>query len=94
MLKHPKVGDVVVFHDSKGTPINALVTCYFGNPEFEQMGCANLVWVSTDENRQDSCGRQTEKNTSIVHKSYNPAHGNYWRWPEEEPNPYMAPSSV
>lgn len=100
MSRHPQVGDSVVCHDSKGKAHNALITCYFGQNVDEdveckfEIGCANLVWVSSDESRKDDYGRQTERQTSLVHKSSMPAHGNYWRWPDEEPNPYQAPTSV
>lgn len=97
MSKHPQVGDGVVYHDSKGKAHNALITCYFGDGagnKSEYIGCANLVRVSSDESRKDGYGRQTERQTSLVHKSSMPAHGNYWRWPDEEPNPYSEPTSV
>jgi hypothetical protein len=45
-------------------------------------GC-NLVFVSGDEARNDNCGRQTEIETSVVHKGNQIAHGNYWCWPDE-----------
>lgn len=45
-------------------------------------GC-NLVFVSSDVQRNDNCGRQTEIQTSVVHKSQQVAHGMYWCWPEE-----------
>jgi hypothetical protein len=49
-------------------------------------GC-NLIFISGDPARKDSCGRQTEHSTSVVHKSNQPAHGNYWCWPDEDSNP-------
>ena len=45
-------------------------------------GC-NLVYVSSDAERTDNCGRQMERATSVVHKSKQPAHGMYWCWPDE-----------
>lgn len=45
-------------------------------------GC-NLVFVSADVERNDSCGRQTEIATSVVHESRQTAHGNFWCWPDE-----------
>ena len=92
--RHPKVGDVIVFHDDEGKPHNALVTVYWGNPTEDYIGCLNLVMVSGDESRKDQYGRQVERVTSIMHKSNMHVHGNYWRWPDEEPNPYQPPSST
>lgn len=45
-------------------------------------GC-NLVYVSSDVERNDSSGRQTEIATSVVHKGNQVAHGNFWMWPDE-----------
>lgn len=84
-MKAPKVGDVIVYHDSKGRPANGLVTCVHTDT------LVNLVIVSLDESRQDSGGRQTEKPSSIQHSSEWEVHGNYWRWPDEEAIPYLTP---
>lgn len=64
----------------------------FGNPknhradgsaiEVGEPGC-NLVFCSGDPARRDSCGRQTEHATSVVHKSLQSAPANYWCWPDE-----------
>ncbi len=100
-LEQPHVGDMVIFTDSIGEDRNALVTAVFGevthNPKQTEddvrvgpftMPCLNAVWVSKDEAKQDPYGRQIERDqTSIVHASYQPAHGNYWRWPGEPKNP-------
>lgn len=45
-------------------------------------GC-NLVFVSSDVERNDSCGRQTEINTSVVHKGRQAAPAHFWCWPDE-----------
>jgi hypothetical protein len=45
-------------------------------------GC-NLVFVSSDVERNDTSGRQTEIATSVVHKSRQSAHGNCWCWADE-----------
>ena len=82
----PKVGDHVIFDDSKGRPNNALVAAVWSEE------CINLVIVSPDERKQDDMGRQIERHhTSIPHKAEYLAHGNYFRWPDEEPNPIKAP---
>lgn len=99
MLKHPCVRDMVVFHDGEGTPHPAFVTAYFGQvledgSYVDSIGCANLVFVSDIESKHDDYGRQIERVTSIAHKSSWHVHGNYWRWPDEDPLPYTPPTSV
>lgn len=41
----------------------------------------NLVFVSDDMAKDDSYGRQIERETSVVHQSRQPAHGNFWQEP-------------
>jgi len=103
MVRHPEVGDVVVFHDQHGQAHNALVTCYFGcwiqeedgsSHLSEEIGCANLVFCQQDEKYTDEYGRQLDRVTSIAHRAPHLAHGGYWRWPDEEPIPYRAPSAT
>lgn len=45
-------------------------------------GC-NLVFVDKEAAKIDPYGRQISRSTSVVHKSKQPAHGNYWCWPDE-----------
>lgn len=100
MKKHPCVRDAVVFHDGEGKAHPAFVTAYFGQMNEDgteyvgDPGCANLVFVSDNESRHDDYGRQIERVTSIAHKSSWYVHGNYWRWPDEDPIPYKPPTSV
>lgn len=92
-MTHPRVGDMVVYHDERGFPHNALLKAVWdGGDETNNFPCVNLVYVSQDDRRQDDAGRQTEVKTSIVHKSMQAVHGFYWRWPEEEPNVGIAVS--
>jgi len=80
----------IVYVDPKGVRHSALVTVWWaGDREVSsyrsqngEPGC-NLVFVSGDESRKDPCGRQIERATSVVHKTKQPAHGNYWCWPDE-----------
>lgn len=83
-----EVGSVVVWHDSTGNPHNAVVTAVWSQV------CINLVFVSSDESKQDSYGRQIERATSCGYKNQFQVHGFYWRWPDDEPNPYKPPQSV
>ena len=100
------IGQQVVYHDSRNQPLTALVTAIWGGQPLEQDGsgypeaalvggkhsvpCINLVMVSPDKDRQDTYGRQIERETSVVHASDQPAHGCYWRFEDEEPNPFTA----
>jgi hypothetical protein len=84
-MRTPEIGEFVVFHDSNGRPHNGLVLCV------HSATCINLVHVESDEARQDTYGRQTDHPTSISHGSQEQVHGFYWRYPEEEPNPYKEP---
>jgi hypothetical protein len=81
----PKVGDHVIFHDPVGKPFNSLITAVWG----PQM--INLIRVCDDETMTDSYGCQTTRNTSCGHASMMLVHGNYWRFPHEEPNPVAQP---
>lgn len=90
MERKYEVGQHVIFVDPRGVRRDALITVWWtGGQEISsyrsesgEPGC-NLVFVSGDESRQDPCGRQTERSTSVVHKSKQPAHGNYWCWQDE-----------
>jgi len=87
MGRKADVGQVVVFHDARGAAHKALVTVAWTET------CVNLVLVSGDEKKEDQYGRQIERETSCSHKSVQPVHGNYWRFEDEEPNPYREPMS-
>lgn len=88
-LRIPKIGEVVIFHDSKGQPLNALVGCVFGT----EVPAINVAFMAPDENRHDTYGRQVDRScTSVPHVSMASAHGFYWRWPEEEAREYVAPN--
>lgn len=80
-----KVGKEVVFVDSVGKQFPALITAIHGRPE--DVPCVNVVFISGDETRQDSYGRQVERSTSVVHRSKQPAHGFYYMEPGDTPNP-------
>ncbi len=61
----------------------------FGNPPPDgyisstgEPGC-NLVFIDGDAMKHDPYGRQIARSTSVVHKSRQPAGGNFWCWPDE-----------
>ena len=79
--KNPVKGDVVMYVDRVGRKQPALVTNVFdyatanGPAPFPTV---NLALISQDEAREDSYGRQLERETSIVHKTNTTAPGFYW----------------
>jgi len=58
-----------------------------GGPMIWNVPCINLVYLSDNVNKQDPYGRQTEHASSVVYKDDNSAHGNYFMWLGETPNP-------
>ena len=84
------VGEHVIYVDKWGIPRDAIITTWWhGTQEVfaylsdsGEPGC-NLVYISGDPSRKDSCGRQTERNTSVIHRTAQPAQGTYWCWPDE-----------
>lgn len=72
-----KVGDAVVFVDPRGNEHPAILTAVWGPPESNPS--VNLVFVSKDETKHDTYGRQIERETSVVHESNQYAHGMYWK---------------
>lgn len=73
------VGAHVEFYDPIGKKHDALILAVWGSH------CINLVFVVDDPNQKDNYGRKTFKGyTSVMHGTYQQAHGNYWLWPGEE----------
>jgi hypothetical protein len=81
--RKPVIGSLVVFVDPHSVPRPALLTQVWQPWGDSQEPSVNLVFVSGDENRKDSCGRQTEHSTSVPHRSNQAAPGLYWKWPDE-----------
>lgn len=75
-----KIGDAVIWVDALSHPHPALVTAVWGqyNPDDPLSPGLNVVLVSTDESKDDSYGRQIERQTSQVHVSRQVAPGMYW----------------
>jgi hypothetical protein len=85
------IGATVVWVDEHGLPRPALITAIHGT-EREHDGvthypCVNLVTTTKDSSKTDPYGRQIERHTSIPHRLEQSAHGFYWRWFDEDPNP-------
>lgn len=70
-----KVGDVVTYKDEVGVDHSALVTIVHGNTA---QSCINVVYLSSDESKRDSNGRQIERASSVQRKSEYTAHGRYF----------------
>lgn len=87
-MNKPEIGDAVIYTDEVGVDHNALIQCVWSDT------CVNFVFISGDENKKDSYGRQIEHKTSMQHVSKAGAYGFYWRWPGEERNPYQPPQAV
>lgn len=95
--EQPKIGDVVIFFDQFGMEHNALLTNVFGERRittFKEEGketvteqvtnpCVNVLLVSPDKQREDSYGRQIERQTSCSHYSSSSAWGNFYCLPSE-----------
>jgi hypothetical protein len=77
-----KKGMHVVFIDTLARDRAALVTAVHGpadkNPSI------NCVFVNDDDKQYDSYGNKTERATSVSHQSAQWAHGNMWRFADEE----------
>jgi hypothetical protein len=84
----PKLGESVIFCDSRGVDHDALITAVWSET------CVNVVFVSGDEAKQDSYGRQIERQTSVSKVSINCVHGLYWRFKDESKLPYKPPLEV
>lgn len=79
-----EVGSHVVYTDQFAQRHDAIVTAVWGSyatATGPEPGC-NLVFVSADGAKTDPYGRQIERETSVVHRSNQPAHGRFWDWPE------------
>lgn len=82
MERIPKTGDHVVVVDELRIRHDGLITVYWGAEEPNM--CANVVYVSADESKEDPYGRQIERLSSCQHKSgVGNENGRYWCWPDE-----------
>lgn len=77
-----QVGDYVHVVDENYIPHAALVTTVHGSFNSGFVPCINVVYVSDDETKHDSYGRQIERMSSLQHLSQGPANmpkpGRYW----------------
>ncbi len=84
------VGQPVIYVDENGVAHDALVNQVWmeqpsytdGKTDHDKPGI-NLVRINPDSTMDDQYGRQLLRETSVVHKKYQPANGRYWLKPEE-----------
>lgn len=79
--KHVAVGKVVDFYDPCGKRHDALITAVWSSDApFQYPNCSvNLVYVSANENEEDTYGRQIDREgTSVPNVAQQSAHGYYW----------------
>lgn len=94
----PRVGEPVIVCDEKGVDHHGLVTACWDShhPADSTYGpMINAVYVSEDEHKTDSYGRQLDRHLTSLYHAGNPSsvHGRYWRYHDEERNAYVAPST-
>lgn len=68
----PVVGGSVVYTNPRGKTCVALVTAVWG------INCINLVYVAEEENQTDNYGRKIARESSLMRKSSDSAHGQFW----------------
>jgi hypothetical protein len=86
-----RVGGRVIYVDPVAVQHEAVVTAVWGDPS-NCVPCINIVFVNKDDSMQDSYGRQIARQTSLCHRSVNPAHGQYFMMPGDTPNPIQKAS--
>lgn len=77
ITRNPKNGQACIYVDTLGVRHDALITRVWG-----PTGC-NLLYVTDDVNQTDSWGHKIIRESSCMHGSVQPAHGNYWILPYE-----------
>lgn len=70
-----EIGDSITYVDEYAIPHRGLVTNVFGTTP---VSAINLIYVSHDTNEIDQYGRQIKRETSVVPKTQQTAHGRYW----------------
>ncbi len=82
-MKRIYEGLEIIYGDHFGVEHDALCTAAWGENEFADDGsgapCINVVYVSKDETKTDTYGRQIERDTSVPHRSSQTAPGNWWK---------------
>lgn len=86
-IRQPKERDVVIYVDPRAKRHPALLTSVHDSgctaETEEEYPSVNLVYVGDDVSKHDPYGTQIERETSVVHRAHQSAHGNYWEFPGE-----------
>lgn len=77
MQTHAAIGTLVEYVDEVSVSHDALVTAVHG-PELG-VNAINLVYVSSDQDKDDPYGRQIERASSVSAESEYTAHGRFYR---------------
>jgi hypothetical protein len=72
-----RLGKMVLFTDAVGKSHHAIVTADWASESYPN-GSVNLVFVSDDETLTDPYGRQIVRQTSVVHREHQSAHGMFY----------------
>lgn len=70
-----EVGQHVKWVDPQGVPHDALVTAVHGAGDTPSI---NVVVVNLEPGQADSYGQKIARETSVVHREQQSAHGRYW----------------
>jgi len=82
--KFVKVGDHVIFTDTRRQQHSALVTEVWDSgveQREDSLPAINLLYVVGDDSRMDQYGRQIERESSVTHLAMNSAEANCWSLP-------------
>jgi hypothetical protein len=74
-----KIGQHVIWHNPFGKPHDALITNIWGDPD--KFPSINVVVVNLEEGQSDSYGQKIQRETSVVYKNEQSAHGRFWTLP-------------
>lgn len=87
-----QIGGRCIYTDTHGVDHDALVTNGFGANGIGKSAAINVAYVSDDQTRLDSYGRQLEREASVQHQHLVSTHGRFWRFVGEEKRKDNAPS--
>jgi len=73
----PEIGEYVIFVDAYGHRHDALLVEVHGGVGYPNPP-VNLVYVSGNIDERDPNGRQIKRESSVVHKLHQAAHGMFW----------------
>ena len=95
MKRELRIGQPILYVDSKGVEQHALIThvwgCYEGEDhdgnklgpytqeQYEET-CINVCYMSKDESKTDDYGRQLERDTSVCFAGNMSVRGRCWEW--------------